>query len=156
MTRHVMAPPPCAEEDAELHRWLDLTTEEPLEPDLPICDPHHHLWCATHYYDTPQDHVYIAAQLSCRRGGVVVGSSGMQGQVKVAPTSSTRDPEVQSRIVKSGGCAARKVLLGDVDDALVNLAHCHTLHACVTTDLPEHAPVTPADDQDRPRAWVRK
>lgn len=26
------------------HRWLALTVEEPLEPDLPICDPHHHLW----------------------------------------------------------------------------------------------------------------
>jgi hypothetical protein len=24
--------------------WLALTVEEPLEPDLPICDPHHHLW----------------------------------------------------------------------------------------------------------------
>lgn len=24
--------------------WLDLTKEEPLEPALPICDPHHHLW----------------------------------------------------------------------------------------------------------------
>ena len=24
--------------------WLDLTVEEALEPDLPICDPHHHLW----------------------------------------------------------------------------------------------------------------
>jgi predicted TIM-barrel fold metal-dependent hydrolase len=24
--------------------WLDLTAEEPLEPALPICDPHHHLW----------------------------------------------------------------------------------------------------------------
>ncbi|MFC2038866.1 amidohydrolase family protein [Chloroflexota bacterium] len=24
--------------------WLKLTTEEPIEPDLPICDPHHHLW----------------------------------------------------------------------------------------------------------------
>ena len=26
------------------HDWLALTTEKPLEPDLPICDPHHHLW----------------------------------------------------------------------------------------------------------------
>ena len=26
------------------HAWLALTTEAPLEPDLPICDPHHHLW----------------------------------------------------------------------------------------------------------------
>ena len=24
--------------------WLALTPEETLEPDLPICDPHHHLW----------------------------------------------------------------------------------------------------------------
>lgn len=24
--------------------WLQLTKEDPLEPDLPICDPHHHLW----------------------------------------------------------------------------------------------------------------
>jgi L-fuconolactonase len=26
------------------HDWLALTPEAPLEPDLPICDPHHHLW----------------------------------------------------------------------------------------------------------------
>src|ERR1041384_6691621 len=24
--------------------WLALTPEEPLEPELPICDPHHPLW----------------------------------------------------------------------------------------------------------------
>lgn len=29
-------------EDAE--NWLNLTLEETLEPELPICDPHHHLW----------------------------------------------------------------------------------------------------------------
>lgn len=27
-----------------LNEWLSLTKEEPLEPALPICDPHHHLW----------------------------------------------------------------------------------------------------------------
>lgn len=26
------------------HEWLALTVEEALEPDLAICDPHHHLW----------------------------------------------------------------------------------------------------------------
>jgi len=26
------------------HAWLDQVVEETLEPDLPICDPHHHLW----------------------------------------------------------------------------------------------------------------
>lgn len=25
-------------------QWLDQVVEETLEPDLPICDPHHHLW----------------------------------------------------------------------------------------------------------------
>ncbi len=26
------------------HDWLELKIEEALEPELPICDPHHHLW----------------------------------------------------------------------------------------------------------------
>ncbi|MGH2633537.1 MAG: hypothetical protein ACRDG3_09015, partial [Tepidiformaceae bacterium] len=26
------------------NEWLDQVTEEILEPDLEICDPHHHLW----------------------------------------------------------------------------------------------------------------
>ena len=26
------------------HEWLGQTVEEPIEPALPICDPHHHLW----------------------------------------------------------------------------------------------------------------
>jgi len=26
------------------HEWLRLMVEEPLDPDRPICDPHHHLW----------------------------------------------------------------------------------------------------------------
>ena len=26
------------------HDWLELSSEEALEADLPICDPHHHLW----------------------------------------------------------------------------------------------------------------
>ena len=24
--------------------WLELTKEKPIEPELPICDPHHHFW----------------------------------------------------------------------------------------------------------------
>ena len=24
--------------------WLARTVEAPIEPELPICDPHHHLW----------------------------------------------------------------------------------------------------------------
>ena len=38
---------------AELDAWLELTREEALDPDLPICDPHHHLW------DKPGDRYMI-------------------------------------------------------------------------------------------------
>ena len=35
--------------ELQRERWLELIREEPLEPDLSICDPHHHLW------DSPDD-----------------------------------------------------------------------------------------------------
>ena len=34
--------------------WLALTEEEALEPDLPICDPHHHLWDARSGFVQPR------------------------------------------------------------------------------------------------------
>lgn len=34
--------------------WLALTVEEALEPDLPICDPHHHLWQAREGQPAPR------------------------------------------------------------------------------------------------------
>ena len=34
--------------------WLALTEEDALEPDLPICDPHHHLWDARAGYVQPR------------------------------------------------------------------------------------------------------
>ena len=42
--------------------WLDQVQEEALEPDLPICDPHHHLW------DHPQNR-YLLDQLLEDIGG---------------------------------------------------------------------------------------
>lgn len=45
---------------ARLEEWLKLTKEAPLEPDLPICDPHHHLW---DYPDTlPEERVSLYAR----------------------------------------------------------------------------------------------
>lgn len=44
------------------HRaWLALVDEEPIEPELPICDAHHHLWRSTSLY--PGD-VYLADDLA--------------------------------------------------------------------------------------------
>jgi len=39
--------------NAEHHRWLDLTVEDALLPELPICDPHHHFW------DRPNDRYFL-------------------------------------------------------------------------------------------------
>ena len=38
-------------------QWLDLTIEEALEPDLPICDPHHHFW--EFRYERPVHHYLL-------------------------------------------------------------------------------------------------
>ncbi|MEE8318907.1 MAG: amidohydrolase family protein [Dehalococcoidales bacterium] len=47
---------------SEHEAWLGLTLEEPLDPDLPICDPHHHLW------DRPDDR-YLLEELLRDTGG---------------------------------------------------------------------------------------
>ncbi len=45
--------------------WLSLTHEAPLEPDLPIIDPHHHLW------DRPGNR-YVLADLAADTAGMNV------------------------------------------------------------------------------------
>ena len=46
----------------EREAWLTLTTEDPIAPELPICDPHHHLW------DHP-DSRYLLEELLRDTGG---------------------------------------------------------------------------------------
>lgn len=41
----IHAAPPLTAEEVEFHNWLGKADVEPvLEPEIPICDPHHHLW----------------------------------------------------------------------------------------------------------------
>jgi predicted TIM-barrel fold metal-dependent hydrolase len=47
--------------DPERAQWLALTTEDAVEPELPICDPHHHLW------DQPADR-YLLEELRADTG----------------------------------------------------------------------------------------
>ena len=42
--------------------WLALTQEEAIEPDLPICDPHHHLWARP-------EHRYLLPEFLADAGG---------------------------------------------------------------------------------------
>ena len=43
--------------------WLALTKESPIDPELPICDPHHHLW------DRPDDRYLLEEFLRDTAGG---------------------------------------------------------------------------------------
>ena len=43
--------------------WLGLIVEEPIDPELPICDPHHHLW------DRPNDRYLLNELLQDTGGG---------------------------------------------------------------------------------------
>ncbi len=47
----------------EREAWLALTMEEPIEPELPICDPHHHLW------GLPRGHYFLEELLKDIGGG---------------------------------------------------------------------------------------
>jgi L-fuconolactonase len=47
----------------EREAWLALTAEDPIDPDLPICDPHHHLW------DRPNDRYLLDELLKDTGGG---------------------------------------------------------------------------------------
>ena len=48
---------------SERDAWLALTVEEVLEPELAICDPHHHLW------DRPDSRYLLDELLADTRGG---------------------------------------------------------------------------------------
>ncbi|HEY41559.1 MAG TPA: amidohydrolase family protein, partial [Dehalococcoidia bacterium] len=39
----------------EREAWLKKTVEEPIDPELPICDPHHHLWDRPAREDRPRN-----------------------------------------------------------------------------------------------------
>ena len=43
--------------------WLELTQEDPIEPDMPICDPHHHFW------GLPRGHYFLNELLADMSGG---------------------------------------------------------------------------------------
>gem|GEM_PF-2651114 len=43
---------------ADPKAWLALTTEQALDPDLPICDPHH-LWGYPRNRWAHNDHVWV-------------------------------------------------------------------------------------------------
>lgn len=49
--------------------WLALTMEDPIDPDLPICDPHHHLWDRPNLQWLHPDKRYLLEELLQDTGG---------------------------------------------------------------------------------------
>ena len=53
----------------EHEEWLKLTTEDAIDPELPICDPHHHLWDRPDMRDRPGSRYLLEELLQDTGGG---------------------------------------------------------------------------------------
>jgi predicted TIM-barrel fold metal-dependent hydrolase len=53
----------------EHEAWLRMTMEEPVDPELPICDPHHHLWDRPALRDRPGNRYLLEELLQDTGGG---------------------------------------------------------------------------------------
>ena len=104
--------------------WLALTEEEPIEPDLPICDPHHHLW------DHP-DNRYLLDELTrdlsaghCVVQTVFVECHSMyrkDGPQDMAPVGETEFVQGVAAQSASGQYGATAVAAGIVSNADLSL-----------------------------------
>ncbi len=108
----------------ERERWLAMTLEDALEPDLPICDPHHHLW------DRPNDHYVLADVLRDMGGGhrivqsVFVQASSMyrkNGPEEMRPVGETEFVQGIAAQSASGQYGATEVAAGIVGFADLRL-----------------------------------
>lgn len=103
--------------------WLDLTREETIDPDLPICDPHHHLW------DHPKleaykDHRYLLDELLADTGSghnvvstVFVECASMyraDGPTEMKPVGETEFVNGIAAMSASGTYGATRVNAGIV------------------------------------------
>src|SRR5262245_66295556 len=97
--------------------WLDRRKEPALEPDLPIVDPHHHLWVRPGYRymlddflaDTRTGHNIVAT--------VYVQANSMyrdSGPVEMRPVGETEFVNGMAAICASGNCGKTRVAAGIV------------------------------------------
>lgn len=61
--------------------WLTLTQEAVLEPDLPICDPHHHLWDGREFRSRPGTVSWSAANTTRDVNELWSASYSLRGSV---------------------------------------------------------------------------
>ena len=104
--------------------WLNLVTEETLEPDLKICDPHHHLW------DYPES-TYLLPELLADTGSghnvvstVFVECDAMfraDGPEAMRPIGETEFVNSVAAMAASGNFGATQAAAGIVSFADLNL-----------------------------------
>ena len=120
--------------------WLDLVSEEIIEPELPICDPHHHLWdhSASRYLldellaDTGSGHNVVST--------VFVECSSMYratGPREMSPVGETEFVNGVAAMSASGQYGDTQACLGIVSYADLNLG------AAVGEVLDAHMAITP-------------
>jgi len=107
---------------SELDTWLALTTEEVIDPDLPICDPHHHFWDRPE----PQNRYLLEELLEDTGGGhniketVFIECSSMyraDGPELSRPIGETEFVQGLAAMSASGGYGDTKVAAGIVSYA---------------------------------------
>ena len=107
---------------SKLDTWLALTTEEVIDPDLPICDPHHHFWDRPE----PQNRYLLDELLEDISGGhniketVFIECSSMYraaGPELSRPIGETEFVQGLAAMSASGGYGDTKVAAGIVSYA---------------------------------------
>ena len=120
--------------------WLDQVSEEALEPDLPICDPHHHLW------DHPQNRYLLDELLDdLGSGHNVVSTVFMEcGSMYRAGGDEAMRPVGETEFVNGVAAMSASGVYGDVRAcaAIVSFADL-TLGARVGEVLDAHAAASP-------------
>jgi len=105
--------------------WLALTVEETLEPNLPICDPHHHLWEFKTEHTQPRyllDDILVDLKsghnivstvfIEC---GAMFKSDGPEAMRPLGETEFVRGVAAMSASGLYGDCQVAKGIIGTTD-----------------------------------------
>ncbi len=110
--------------------WLKMTVEEPIDPELPICDPHHHLWDRVAREDRPRNRYLLDELLEDIGGGhniiktVFVDCRSMyraDGPEEMQPVGETEFVQGIAAQSASGQRGTARVAAGIVSHANLNL-----------------------------------
>ena len=104
--------------------WLDRRKEPALEPELPIVDPHHHLWVRPGYRYMLDDFLADAGTGHNIVATVFVQANSMyrdSGPIEMRPVGETEFVNGMAAICASGYCGKTKVAAGIVGYADLRL-----------------------------------